>query len=545
LLARLRLPGAWVGAAIFALHPVQVESVAWITERKNVLMGLCFLLALRAWVEFIDEKNSGRWRFYAAALIFYALALAAKTTACTLPAALLLILWLKQIPIGWRRAAQVAPFAALGAGMGLITVWWERYHQGTRGAVFAVGPIERLLIACRAVWFYLGKLVWPSNLTFSYPRWTVSASDPAAYLWLLATAAVGVAIWTARRGAGRSIGVAALFFVTTLSPVLGFIMLYTFRYTFVADHYQYLASIGPAALAGAGVAKAVDLWGSQRRLILAGATVVLVMLGALTWRQGHIYRSDELLWRDTLAKNSRCWLGCNNLGNDLLEQGNVDAAMAQFRTALQLEPGLAENHANMGNALSQKGQIGEAITEYEKALAIEPALAEVHFNLGNALRQGERIVDTIAHYREALELKPDYAEAHSNLGYALFQLRQLPEAIDHWQKAVELQPNNAGALNNLAWVLATCPIDQLRDGGKAVALAQRASQLDSGNPVILRTLAAAYAEAGRFTEAVKAAQSALPLAVAQGNSRLSSDLEAQIKLHEAGLPFRDASQVKP
>ena len=154
-------------------------------------------------------------------------------------------------------------------------------------------------------------------------------------------------------------------------------------------------------------------------------------------------------------------------------------------------------------------------------------------------------MDTIAHYREALELKPDYAEAHSNLGYALFQLRQLPEAIDHWQKAVELQPNNAGALNNLAWVLATCPIDQLRDGGKAVALAQRASQLDSGNPVILRTLAAAYAEAGRFTEAVKAAQSALPLAVAQGNSRLSSDLEAQIKLHEAGLPFRDASQVKP
>jgi protein O-mannosyl-transferase len=541
LLAKLQLPGAWLAAAVFALHPVQVESVAWITERKNVLMGLFFLLSLRAWVEFIDEEKSGNRRFYWTALVLYALALAAKTTACTLPAALLIILWLKQIPITWRRAGQITPFLGLGAGMGLVTVWWERYHQGTRGAAFAVGPVERVLIASRAVWFYLGKLAWPSNLTFSYPHWKVSASDSAAYLWLLLTATAGVTLWIAWRTAGRSIGAAALFFAATLSPVLGFIMLYTFRYTFVADHYQYLACIGPAALVGAGLAR---FGGGERPrawkpTAIAGTGVILLTLGVLTWRQGRIYKSDETLWRDTLAKNPQCWLGYNNLGNDLLEEGDVDGAMAQFRMALQLQPNLAETHANIADALSRKGQLVESIQEFENALALDPGLPEVHFNLANALRQKGEIRDAIAQYGEALKLKPGYAEAHSNLGYALFQTGDLPNAIDHWKKAVELQPDNVGALNNLAWVLATCPVDHLRDGAKAVALAERARQIDGGNPTILRTLAAAYAEAGRFDEAEKAAKAAIPLAVAKGNSRMSANLEAQIKGYEAHKPFRD------
>ena len=541
LLVRMRVPGAWLGAALFALHPVQVESVAWITERKNVLMGLFFLLTLRVWVEFVKRKDRGGWALYAAALILFALALAAKTTACTLPAALLLILWLERLPIGWSRMAQVAPFAAMGAGMGLVTMWWERFHQGTRGAVFAIGPMERVLIAARALWFYLGKLLWPARLTFSYPHWTVSAADPASYLWLAAAVALGAIIWRAQ----RSVGAAALFYAATLSPVLGFIMLYTFRYTFVADHYLYLACIGPAALAGAGVAKAVELWPAHGRLIFSGAAVLLATLGALTWQQSRIYQSDLSLWRDTLAKNPGSWLACDNLGNDLLDTGDVDGAMAQFRAALQIEPNVAESHANLGNALSQKGRLDDAVAEFEQALALDSSLAEVHFNLANALREKGRLGDAIAHYRRALEIKPAYAEAHSNLGYALYQLKELPEAVSHWQIAVELQPNNAGALNNLAWVLATCPMDSLRNGGKATALAQRANELDRRNPVILRTLAAAYAETGKFKEAIETAQSALSLAVAQGNTRLSNTLEAQIKLHQAGLPMRDESQIKP
>src|SRR5436190_16537991 len=184
-LARLNVPGAWLAGAIFALHPVQVESVAWITERKNVLMGFFFLLTLLAWMAFVDERTNRPWRFYGSGLILYALALSAKTTACTLPAALLLILWLQKKPINKRRLIQVVPFLILAIGMGLLAVWWERYHQGTRGTLFTLGPIERILIASRAVWFYLSKLIWPSNLTFIYPKWNISPAHPLDYAWLL------------------------------------------------------------------------------------------------------------------------------------------------------------------------------------------------------------------------------------------------------------------------------------------------------------------------------------------------------------------------
>jgi hypothetical protein len=170
LLTRLNVPGGWLAGAIFALHPVQVESVAWITERKNVLMGFFFLLTLLAWIAFIDQRPKRRSFFYGLALILYALALSAKTTACTLPAALLLILWLEKKPINWARILQIAPFVLLGLGMGLLTVWWERYHQGTSRALFPfLGPVDRILVASRAVWFYLGKLIWPSKLSFIYP----------------------------------------------------------------------------------------------------------------------------------------------------------------------------------------------------------------------------------------------------------------------------------------------------------------------------------------------------------------------------------------
>src|SRR6267143_6874478 len=249
-LARLGVPGAWLAAAIFALHPVQVESVAWITERKNVLTGFFFLLTLVAWIAFVDKRTRRQWIFYSLALIFYVLALSAKATACTLPAALFLILWLQKKPINWKRIFEILPFLVLGIAMGLLAMWWERYHQGTsRAAITFLSPIERVLVASRAVWFYLSKLIWPSNLTFIYPRWYIAPTHFPDYAWLSAGGVLCVAIYFLRRYAGRSVEVATVFFVATLSPVLGFIMLYTFRYTFVADHYQYLACIGPIALA--------------------------------------------------------------------------------------------------------------------------------------------------------------------------------------------------------------------------------------------------------------------------------------------------------
>src|SRR5881398_447213 len=293
LLARLKVPGAWLAGAIFALHPVQVESVAWITERKNVLMGFFFLLTLLAWTAFVDERTKRPWRFYGLALILYVLALSAKTTACTLPAALLLILWLQKKSINWERILQIAPFFLLGLGIGLVTVWWERYHQGTRMAVLALGPVERILVASRAVWFYLGKLIWPSNLTFIYPRWTIVSTHSLAYAWLLAGAGLCAVIYFVRRYVGRGVEVAAAFFVATLSPVLGFIMLYTFRYTFVADHYQYLACIGPIALASAALINLADAFERSRTLILSAVLCVVAVLAALTWRQAAMYGDIE------------------------------------------------------------------------------------------------------------------------------------------------------------------------------------------------------------------------------------------------------------
>src|SRR2546429_1140950 len=289
-LARLRVPGSWLAAAIFALHPVQFESVAWITERKNVLMGFFFLLTLLGWIAFVGERTRRRWIFYCLALISYALALSAKATACTLPAALFLILWLQKKPIAMRRLMQIVPFVVLGVGMGLLAVWWERYHQGTNREVFPfLSPIERILVASRAIWFYLSKIFWPSNLTFIYPRWRIDPTNPILYLWLIFTAACAGTIFYLRRFAGRGLEVAALFFVTTLGPLLGFIMLYTFRFTFVADHYQYLACIGPIALACAGVAMISRSRQNLRWLVVAIGGAALISFSFLSWKQAAMY----------------------------------------------------------------------------------------------------------------------------------------------------------------------------------------------------------------------------------------------------------------
>lgn len=572
LLRVLRIPGAWLGAAFFALHPVQVESVAWITERKNVLMGFFFLLALLAWVEFVAERPRGRWRFYGLALVFYVLALCSKTTACTLPAALLLVLWLQKKPIGWRRLLEVVPFVVLGLAMGLVTIWWERYHQGTRGADFAIGLPERVLVASRAIWFYLGKLIWPAHLSFSYPRWNISAANPLDYAWLLAIALLGVAIYFARRRVGRSLEVAALFFVATLSPVLGFIMLYTFRFSFVADHYQYLACIGPLALAAAGIALAFEQRKRWQKQALAG--VLLLPLGLLTWRQCAMYANLETLWRTTIAENPASWMAHNNLGTALLREGRLNDAIAQFDKALKIDPQYAAGHNNLGNALLRVGRVEESYEHLQKALAIDPHYAEAENNLGNTLLQIGKLDEAATHYGKAVEIDSHYAEAynnlgavflqmgrpeesladlekalkldpasppaHNNMGNTLLRLGRPGDALAQYDQAVTLDPDNVNALNNLAWLLATSPEASLRNGIRAVELAGHADKVTGGkNATIVATLAAAYAEAGRFPDAVKAARRALDMAIASDQNALADLIRAQIALYESGSPSRD------
>ena len=454
LLRRLSVPGAGLAAAIFALHPVQVESVAWVTELKSVLSLFFILLALLAWVEFVEEKSKTSWRWYLLALVCSALALAAKTTACTLPATLLLVLWLKHKPINWLRLVEMVPFLVMSAGMGLLTVWWERYHQGTQGKLFALGLPERLLVAGHALWFYLGKLFWPANLMFSYPRWVINPADPLAYGWLAAGAGLGVAIYFLRRIAGRGLEVAMLFYVATLSPVLGFIMLYTFLFTFVADHYQYVACIGPVALASAGIVWACGIWGKGKPLLkpaLCGA--LLLTLGVLTWRQCRMYADAETLWQTTVERNPASWLARINLGNALLDHGEAEKAVRQFQEAVRIKPDYTDAHIDLGVALLDQRQTEEAMSQFQEAIRLEPDYAQAYMNLGIALLDQGRIGEAIGQDQEAIRLKADYAEAHYNLGVALLTQSQTTKAIGQFQEAIRLKPDYAEARNNLGAVL--------------------------------------------------------------------------------------------
>jgi tetratricopeptide (TPR) repeat protein len=577
-LARLKVPGAWLGGAIFALHPVQVESVAWITERKNVLMGFFFLLTLLAWIAFLDEKTKRSWLFYGLALILYLLALSAKTTACTLPAALFLILWLQKKRISWERIFQIIPFFVLGIASGLLAIWWERYHQGTSRAVFTfLSPIERVLVASRAIWFYLSKLIWPSNLTFIYPRWDIAPTHLLNYAWLLAGIIGCAAIYFLRRYVGRSVEVAAAFFVATLSPVLGFIMLYTFRYTFVADHYQYLACIGPIALASAGLVNLAEASKSSRNMIFSAALCVVALLATLTWRQAAMYGNIETLWRTTLSRNPSCWMAHNNLGIVLFEKGQLDDAIAHYRTTLQMQPDFWDADYNLGTALLGKGQVDEAIFYCDKAVRMQPNDPDAQVALANALLQKRRIDEAIVHYEKAVAMRPDYflaryglghsllekgnldaaiehsraalliqpnnADCHTVLAIALDEKGQSVEAIKHYEKALEIFPQSVSALNNLAWLLATDSNASLRNGARAIQLARQANQLSGGtNALVLRTLAAAYAEAGQFGKAIESARTAMQLRRSQGDDSLAPELQQQIALYELGLPYRETAK---
>jgi tetratricopeptide (TPR) repeat protein len=455
-LRRLGLPGAWLAAAVWAIHPVNVETVAWITELKNTESTLFYLLALLAWLEFTDGRTNRGWPFYASALLAYALALLSKTTACTLPAAMLLVLWVRRRPLRWPRWVEIAPFVVLGVAMGLLSVWWEahlgNYRDVDSGVALSLG--QRLLVAARALWFYAGKLVWPANLSFSYTRWQMSARDPLQVLALVGCLGMAALLWRKRNSHGRVPAAAAAFFVATLSPLLGFIPLYTFRYSFVADHYLYVASGGLIALGvGAGVTL-VGRWGPLgRRVGTSAAAALLLLLAALTFRRAHVYRDSETLWRDTVAKNPTGFMPRNNLGMSLAAQGRFAEAIAEHTAALRLKPDDATAHYNLGRALFNVGKLAEAEAAFVAALRIDPNLAEAHNNLGLTLARLGRFAEAIPEHRAALYLKPHNARAHNNLGLALAASGQVAEAVEEYRAALRLMPDYVSARNNLAVAL--------------------------------------------------------------------------------------------
>ncbi len=579
-LKRLELPGAWLAAAIFALHPVNVESVAWITERKNVLSAVFFFAAAWAYLCFAGESENKkrRWGWWFMALLLFVCALLSKTVACSLPAALLLARWWKKQRLEAGDVLSTVPFFIVGVWLGLQTAWLERHHVGASGAEWSFSFVERCLIAGRALWFYAGKLVWPVDLTFVYPRWQMDAGVWWQWLFPVAALAVVATLWLARKRIGRGPLVAVLFFAGTLFPALGFLNVYPMRYTFVADHFQYLAGIGIIVLGANGITLVLGRWWTNQPVLkpmLYG--LLLLTLGVLTWQQGKMYADLETLWRATIDRNPACWLAHNNLGYALRQRGQVDEAIIQFQRALAIKPDFADAHNNLGIALFQERQVDEAIIQFQKALAISPDNAEAHNNLGNALRQKGQVDEAIIQFQKALAIKPDFVEAyydlgnallqkgsvdeaiiqfqkalaiwpdftyaHNNLGVALLQKGQRDEAIIHFQKALEIQPGFVKAQSDLAgiaWLLATSPDPSVRNGAKAVELAQQTDQLSGGkNPRMAATLAAAYAEAGRFSEAIATAGRAVQLATDQNDAPLAAALQAQLKSYQADSPFRD------
>ena len=387
ILRRLAFPGAYLAAAIFALHPVQAESVAWITEQKNTLSAVFYLAAMLVYLYF---DQTGKKPLYCWALGLFLLAILSKTVTATLPGALLVIFWWQRGRLSWKKdVLPLVPFFLLGAGGGMITAWWELKINNCVGPEFEFTLVERLLIAGRAIWFHLWKLCWPTDLTFIYPRWQI---DPAAwwqYLFPLGVMGLVVGLWSIRRRTRAPLA-ALLFFGGTLFPVLGFFNLYTFRYSLVANHYQYLASLGPIILAAAGAALLFARWQPwPRRAGYAVSLVMLAVLAGLTWRQSQMYGDIETLYGKTIAENPDCWLAHGNLGVVLAGRGQVDEAIAHYRKSLEIKPDYALSHYNLGAAFAHLGRIDEAMAHYQKAVEIQPDYVEAHYNLGVAfVRRG-------------------------------------------------------------------------------------------------------------------------------------------------------------
>jgi len=414
ILRRLNVQGAWLAAALFALHPVCVESVAWVSERKNTLSALFFLLSLRAAIEFwlprsltaqgnaSEPKTNavtafGQRKFYWLALALYLCALWSKSVTAVLPGVILLLVWWKRGSLVRKAGFFVLPFLALGLAMGWITASIE--HRFVLDAAANVDEWklswgQKFIIAGQALWFYLGKLCWPHPLMFVYPRWAVRASQPLAYLPLAAVVIAFGWLWCKRGTWGRPVLAAVAYFVLVLLPALGFVNIFPFRYSFVADHFQYLAALGPLALAAAGITLLlVRVKNEILRPSIIGA--LLAVLGVLTWRQTGIYQNLEVLWRDTLARNPNAWMAEDNLGRYLTEQRRFDEAELHYRRAIEIRPNDHIAYYDLGLESAIRGRLDDAIEDFNKTLELNPGFAMSHYQIANVQARKGALEDAI------------------------------------------------------------------------------------------------------------------------------------------------------
>jgi tetratricopeptide (TPR) repeat protein len=446
-LLRLGAPGAWLGAAIWALHPVSVETVAWISEMKNTQSALFYLLSILFFLKGLGK--SSRWP-YALCLLFAAMAMTSKSSTVVLPLVLCLCGWWTERRWNWRTFASILPVFGMSLAAAALAMGSVELYGDVHNALWTLSWPQRLITAGYVIWFYLGKLAWPSPLIFVYPRWHIDATQGFAYLPLLAAVAVLALLWHKRESWGRPWFFTLAYFVAALLPVLGLVNHYFLRYSFVADHLQYLASMGPLALAGAVLAKGAErfLPGKKDMQAIAGAAL-LVLLGALSWAQGWVYANEKMLWVQTLDENPDAWLAHNNLGLILMREGHVDDAMEHFEKTLQINPNFGLAHYNLGNAYFQKGQTQEAYNQYQACLVTEPDFASAIFDSGLCLSLMGQTDAAIAEFQQTLIHDPNHGKAHYNLGVALLKKGQVDAAIVQFQECLRLEPGEPHALEML------------------------------------------------------------------------------------------------
>ena len=333
----------------------------------------------------------------------------------SLPAVILLIAWWKRGKITVRDVLPLIPFFVVGLWASSLTAWIEKYHVGARGSDWSFSALERCLIAGRALWFYAGKLAFPTDLMFIYPRWRIDAASWRQYVYPFAVLAVVIGLWVARRKIGRGPLTAVLFFCGTLVPALGFFNVYPMRFSFVADHFQYLASLGLIVLASAVGARVLSIprvpaWG---RGVVAGT--VLVVLGGLTLARTPAFFSEETIWRDTLDKNPTCCIANNNLGQFYRDQHELDKARPFFETAIRFQPDCLEPHYNLGVVMEEQGDFAGAERELARALSVDPNYWKAHFVLGLVRKKQGRPVEAAEEFRATLRINPDYLDARKEL----------------------------------------------------------------------------------------------------------------------------------
>lgn len=562
ILARLKVPGALLAAAIFALHPVMVESVAWISEQKNTLSAVFYLSAMLTYLNFDQSRDR---IYYAAAIGLFILGLMTKTVTASLPAALLVIFWWQRGTIVWRRdVAPLIPFFVLGATSGLFTYWVERKLIGAEGASFELTVIQRGLLSGRVIWFYVGKLVWPANLIFSYPRWTIDPTQMWQWSFSIAALMLTAALWAMRKR-WRAPLAGWLFFCGTLFPVLGFLNVYPFVFSYVADHFQYLASLGIIVLAATGIVNVSNfLPASARWVSLAFAILLVAMLGVATFRQSRVYFDALEFYQTIVERNSSSWMAHNNLAMELEDANRQSEAIEHYRTAVRLKPDYVEAHTNLGYALVRNGRIQEGIDEMQAALTLDAEFLPAHYNLGLTFLELGRLAEAIEQFEYIVRRKPDFvgvrtnlgvarihqgeftlameqfrmaltsdptdATAQSNLGLLLSERDGLNESLAHLQNAVQLQPNVASFRNNYG--VALHKAGRLRE---AIEQHQEALRLDPNFLQAYMNLAQALGEADRSDEAIAAARKAIELASANGQAAVVDQVNTWLTHYQIEL----------